>query len=65
MRFPLSRRAGKDDGHRIRSGLVETIDDPNLIGVLEFDRGNSLPPSRPLDRLVVHVVIPGHRPVLT
>ncbi len=64
MSLPIARRPREDDRHRIGCRPIEAIDDLILARVLKFNRLNSLPPGRPLDRLVIHIVITRHWPVM-
>ena len=64
MRLSIASRAGENHGNRVSSRLIEAVEDFILRGVLKLDWHNALPPSRSLNRLVIHVVIPGHWPVM-
>ena len=65
VRLSIASRAGENYGNRVGGRLIEAVDDFILRGVLELDWRNTLLPSRSLNRLVIHIIIAWHWPVMT
>src|ERR1035441_2544588 len=64
MSFTVTCCAGEDHRHRVGGCLIKTVDDFNLLGMLKNDWRYTQTPRRPLDCLVIHVVVTRDRSIL-
>src|ERR1035437_10293589 len=65
VRLSIASCAGENYGNRVSSRLTEAVEDFILRGMFKLDWHNTLTASRSLNRLVIHIIVTGHWPVVT